>query len=108
MKYFLTTPATQDLIEATEYYESVSPGGGARFLKRYEKAVRRVLTWPRSLPKYYWRTRICQIARSDYGIVFRVVRTNVYVLGVICLIRHPSYWKSRARDFDPEDLDDVE
>jgi hypothetical protein len=104
----LSRAAKDDLVDATEYHESVSPGGGFRFLRRYERAVQRVLASPRGMPKYHWRTRICQIRRSDYGIVFRVIRKYVYVLGIICLIRHPSYWKSRAIDFSPKDYDNAD
>jgi hypothetical protein len=104
MKFILTTPAKLDLIDATEYYESASEGGGGRFLRRYEKAVGRILSSPRGMPKYFWRTRICQIIRSDYGIVYRVVRQDIYVLGIICLIRRPGYWKSRVEDFRTERL----
>ena len=108
MTFLLSNAAKEDLADAAEYYESGSPGGGTRFLRRYETAVRRVLASPRGMPKYHWRTRICPIRRSDYGIVFRVIRKHVYVLGIICLIRHPSYWKPRAIDFSPKDFDNAD
>jgi hypothetical protein len=104
VKYILTTPAIRDLVDAADYYDSVSLGGGERFLQRYEKAVRRVLASPQGMPKYYWRTRICQISRSDYAIVYRVIRGAVYVFGIICLVRKPGYWKSRLKDFRPDDF----
>ena len=102
MRYVLTSAAKSDLAGAADYYESVSPGGGGRFLSRYEKAVERVLSFPRSLPKYLGKTRICQIRRSDYAIVYIVIKDRIYVLGVICLIRHPRYWRHRLRTFRPE------
>jgi plasmid stabilization system protein ParE len=102
VRFILTEPAKRDLADATDYYESVSPGGGVRFLQRYEKAVSRILQSPRGLPKYYWRTRLCPIGRSYYGIVYRPVRKDIYVLGIICVIREPGYWKSRVTDFTRE------
>jgi len=102
VNYILTKPARDDLAEAAAYYESVSPGGGQRFLGRYEKAVARVLAFPRSLPKYHGRTRLCQIRRSDYGIVYLTSKDRIYVLGIVCLIRRPGYWKHRLKKFKPE------
>jgi len=101
VKYILTKPAKEDLAEAAEYYESVAPGGGLRFLNRYEEAAEQVMAFPRMFAKYYGRTRLCQIQRSDYGIVYLTVKDWIYVLGVICLIRRPGYWKQRLRDSSP-------
>lgn len=102
MIYLLSPEARDDLDDAAAYYERMASGGGVRFLERYEKAAERILDSPESLPKYEGPTRISLIARSNHGIVYLPTDEAILVVGVICLVRKPRYWKKRLRKYRRE------
>ncbi|QQR81079.1 MAG: type II toxin-antitoxin system RelE/ParE family toxin [Deltaproteobacteria bacterium] len=88
--------ASQELLEAQQWYQSQSDGLGGDFANEIERAVQMVQespqTWPIHLKK---ELRRFLVHRFPFAIVYQYDDQKIRVIAVMHLKRKPGYWKSR-------------
>jgi hypothetical protein len=68
---------------------------GDRFLDTVLRAVEDVEENPRRWPVLSGRIRRRLVGRFPYGILYRITRTDIILIAVMHLHRHPRYWTKR-------------
>ena len=84
-----------ELDQAIEYYNDESPGLGDEFLTEVLSAIGRIGEFPEAWHRLSERTRRCQTRRFPYGIIYQIRDSEILVVEVANLHRHPNYWKDR-------------
>jgi toxin ParE1/3/4 len=89
--------ATEEMIEATSYYEDCEPGLGVRFRLEVESMcagiLRHALLWSERRGGY----RRVNLAGFPYYIAYCIRGERLFVIAVAHASRHPDYWKTRSR-----------
>lgn len=94
MTYRFLTPATLEVTEAAEYYDSQVSGLGKDFLDELEAAVTRILHYPEA-----WRIiskpfRHCPLRRFPYTLIYTLpTRQEVLIVSLFHQHREPMSWK---------------
>jgi plasmid stabilization system protein ParE len=90
-------PAAEDeFLEAVAWYEAQRPGLGAEFLAEVERAVRRIIAFPRHGSPYLAGTRRIVLRQFPYSVVYWPDPDDLLVVAVAHQRRKPGYWKSRV------------
>jgi hypothetical protein len=96
MNWFFHPAARAELFEAVEYYDSLEPGLGYRFLLAFEAAMEDVLAFPSAWSEISKGIRRCLIPHFSYGILYRSMNNvELQVLAVANLRRKPDHWQIR-------------
>jgi plasmid stabilization system protein ParE len=95
VKVRFLTPAQQELDEAVAWYDGQAAGLGLEFLDELDRAMRRVVAFPRSYPEIERGVRRCRLARFSYGLIYGIDRETIVVVAVAHLHRRPRYWIDR-------------
>lgn len=90
--------AEAELVEAAEFYESRSPGLGARFLREFDAAVAEVRASPDRWAVVEGDLRRRTMRRFPFGIYYRIHEDELRILVVKHHSRHPDYWRHRLAD----------
>ena len=93
MKFRLLSPAKRELREAAGYYENSVPGLGQDFLLEVRETIQRILQWPEAWQPLDDEIRRCRTHRFPYGIIYAVENSEVLILSVMHLHRHPDSWR---------------
>ena len=93
MKFRLLSPAKRELREAARYYESSVPGFGQDFLLEVRATIQRIIQWPEAWQPLDAEIRRCRTHRFPYGIIYAVENSEVLILSVMHLHRHPDSWR---------------
>lgn len=96
MTYRFLSPAQQDLTRAVDYYEEAVPGLGLDFLDELERTVRRILLQPEAWTRVSDNHRRCRMRRFPYGVIYTLDASEVLIVAVFNLHRHPGAWKDRT------------
>jgi plasmid stabilization system protein ParE len=97
MKFKLLPPAARELREAARYYEERVPGLGFDFIVEVRVAIWRILAHPHAWQALDNEVRRCRTHRFPYGIIYTVEESEVLVLSVMHLHRHPNSWRQNLR-----------
>lgn len=87
--------AEEELHDAAEYYEHVSPRLGAAFLEEVERAIRQVLEFPESTQEVGAGVRRKLIRRFPYSLLYSIREHDLRILAVMNQRRRPFYWRGR-------------
>jgi plasmid stabilization system protein ParE len=90
--------ATQDLVEACEWYESERVGLGHEFLVAVAAAVSGLRREPARFQIVKRRTRRVLVKRFPYMLLFVVQEKSILITAVFHLKRNPQRWSDRVRE----------
>lgn len=85
-----------DIDEAVVWYESKSPGLGARFEGHLNACLHKIEERPLSFQAARGNLRQARLVDFPYGVVFEVVSDLLLIHGVFHLARDRSVWESRT------------
>jgi toxin ParE1/3/4 len=88
--------ATQELIDAADYYDLESPGLGAAFVDDFERAARDAAQYPEASPIALDPARKKQMVRFPYSVIYSLLEDDVLVVAVAHHRRRPFYWRDRV------------
>lgn len=90
------TPAEEEMLEASQYYERQAPGLGFGFLAEVQRVVHSVVENPQvgTVVRQPIRRRL--ILGFPFGILYRVDANEIVIIAVMHLSRHPGYWADRV------------
>lgn len=92
MKIFFSKLATQELEDATEYYELEQPGLGRRFKQEVKKAALRISEYPEAWSIEHGEIRKCLLHRFPYKLLYSIEEDHAFIIAVAHLHRRPDYW----------------
>jgi hypothetical protein len=95
MKPLFLPEATGDIARAIEYYEAIQINLGLDFLIELEKAVARIVEYPKAWQKISDDFHRCLLGRFPYGIIYSIETDCIIIVSVMNLHQHPDTWKSR-------------
>ena len=87
--------ASEELIEAADFYEQRESGLGYRFLDALEDSIARLKVESCLAPSDEQGRRKYLIHGFPYVVIYRIKGTVLYVLAVAHTSRKPDYWMSR-------------
>ncbi len=76
-------------------YERCEPGLGLDFSIEVRASLQTILRYPDAWPIISEDVRRCLVNRFPYGILYSIEQSQIFVLAVMHLRRHPNYWKER-------------
>lgn len=85
--------AENDIKAATDYYNDESPSLGFEFLDEFLKTVDRILLNPKAWQPLSLNSRRAMTRRFPYGVIYRVSVSEILIVAVMHLHRHPNSWK---------------
>lgn len=97
MRVRFLTPARQDLIEATSYFEEQMPGLGARFQVEAQDTIARIRAFPLAWPPLSPRTRRCLLNRFPFSVIYEPRQDEIIIVAIGHQHREPDFWKTRIR-----------
>ena len=83
------TPASDELVQAIQYYEDQRIGLGREFLLEVEQVVDLIISFPSSWPIYTGNIRRALVKRFPFGLFYRVNQKEIVVAAVMDLRRDP-------------------
>lgn len=91
MKHFLKIKeeASQEAIEAYQYYENKQEGLGERFFKRIEDTYKRIDYHPEGYKKIHKPLRAAKVRNFPYQIIYEIEDENIIVYSVFNSYRDP-------------------
>jgi toxin ParE2 len=93
VKIRFTADADVELAHAVAYYDRLSAGLGAEFVAEVSDGLGRIEEYPEAWQLLGPRVRRYRLRRFPYGLVYRVLESEIVVLAVMHLHRKPDYWK---------------
>lgn len=87
--------AESEFSEAITYYENSSSGLGHDFSLEVLSTVQNIITYPTAWPIIEEDIRRCLVNRFPYCVVYSIEQSEIFILAVMHLRRHPNYWKNR-------------
>ena len=90
------TPAAEEMLEASMYYERQAPGLGRAFLAEVRRAVQGILENPHVGRIVQQPIRRRLIRGFPFGILYRVNTHEIVIIAISHLRRRPGYWADRV------------
>ena len=90
------TPAAEEMLEASVYYERQAAGLGHAFLAAVQRAVQGILENPRVGRIVQQTVRRRLIRGFPFSILYRVDAHEIVIIAVSHLRRRPGYWADRV------------
>lgn len=84
-----------EVSNAYDWYEVRSSGLGEQFLTELENAYELIEITPLYWGKFSGRYRRYLLKRFPFGVIYRIVKSEIFVVAVMHLSRKPGYWKKR-------------
>jgi len=85
----------QEVIFSAQYYESQCDGLGIRFLDEYDNSISEISNFPLAWPILEGEYRRHQLANFPFGVIYRVVGSQIRILALMNLHKKPGYWQER-------------
>lgn len=95
MKSRFVKPAEDELAEAVDHYDEITPGLGDRFLAEVRSSVRLIETFPKNSPAVVREVRKKVLLEFPYSVFHAVAEEEVVILAIAHQKRRPLYWKRR-------------
>jgi plasmid stabilization system protein ParE len=92
-----TPEAADEALAAQDWYESQSPGLGARFRVALDAVVQRISANPVQFPIVYRDARRALLPRFPYFLVYRSEADLIVIIACFHTSRDPQGWQRRAR-----------
>jgi plasmid stabilization system protein ParE len=92
---FFTPAAQAGVIEAQEWYEGEAAGLGARFRGEVDVVVQRLGANPFQFPTVLADVRRARLRKFPYGLFFRILDEDVFVIACFHSRRDPRQWQGR-------------
>jgi len=89
--------ASQELDDATRYYEIEHPGLGVRFREEVRKAVKRISEYPEAWSVERGDVRKCILHRFPYKLLYSIETDHIFIIAVAHQHRKPDYWVERNK-----------
>jgi plasmid stabilization system protein ParE len=96
MNLVLRPAAAADLDEAFLWYESQREGLGEEFLVAVTRVMEVLAKAPGQYPVVHRETRRALVRRFPYSVFYRVVGSDVVVVGCFHGSRDPRRWRNRS------------
>jgi plasmid stabilization system protein ParE len=90
------TPAEEEMLEASAYYEGQARGLGRDFLAEFQRTVNSIVENPRVGRVLRLSIRRRLMRRFPFGILYRVDPNEIVIIAVMHLRRRPGYWRERV------------
>lgn len=87
--------ARLDVIDAQDWYERQAPGLGARFRAELGFQLDRVARSPFHFPEVLADVRRARLQRFPYGLFFRAIDEEIFVIACFHSSRDPLVWRAR-------------
>ncbi len=97
MNFRLLPPARSELLNAARYYDEQVSGLGRDFIREVRATILRIVQWPEAWQALDKEIRRCRTHRFPYGIIYTVEPSEVLILSVMHLHRHPSSWRKNLQ-----------
>ena len=91
MKIRFTADADVELAHAVAYYDRLS--AGVEFVAEVSDGLHRIEEYPEAWQLLGPRVRRYRLRRFPYGLVYKLLESEIVVLAVMHLHRKPDYWK---------------
>jgi plasmid stabilization system protein ParE len=88
--------AERDATESYDYYESLAPGLGARFLDELNRVLGQIAEHPEMYQEVIPGVRRGLIRVFPYGVFYVIDQDAVFVIAIASDLRDPTRWKSRS------------
>ena len=95
MKYSFHPSAKKELNEAIDYYDECQEKLGVEFTKEVYKSIQVILQFPQAWSPLSKNTRRCLINRFPYGIIYQVIKNEIFIIAIMQLSKKPNYWDDR-------------
>lgn len=92
---YFTPAARLDLIDARAWYERKARGLGERFLSEVDFQAQRIAANASHFPLMFADVRRARLRRFPYGLFFREVDGDAYVIACFHSSRDPINWQGR-------------
>jgi toxin ParE2 len=89
--------AQQELEEAAEWYAAIRPALAAEFLAEFDHGIRMIVQAPNAWHPVDPNLRRYRLDRFPYGIIYHPGATEIVVIAIGHLHRHPDYWRGRLK-----------
>ncbi len=96
MNYRFHPEAQEEFTGAIDYYESCGEGLGCDFAVEVYSALKRTASFPDAWPCLDQGIRRSLVKRFPFGIIYSVLREEIFVLAIMHLHRDPEYWRQRV------------
>jgi len=94
----LDDSAEAELYNIVDYYKQFDHSLSSDFIQEFERAVQRLLDFPKAGSPYLHGTNRFILRRFPYAIVYKIYRDEVIVAhAVMHMKRKPDYWKERLK-----------
>lgn len=90
--------ASQELDEAISFHDAQLPGLGKALLGEILAALDLIRRHPTAWHPLSTHTRRCRLRRFPYGLIYHADESEILVVAVAHLHRHPDYWHDRLKD----------
>lgn len=90
--------AEEELCEAVQYYEDITPGLGLRLKDEVRKTLRWIEVNPEIPPERPRRFRRVNCTTFPYYIAYHIRADEIFVLAIAHAKRHPGYWAQRLKE----------
>ncbi len=87
--------ASQELEEATLFYDRRVKGLGRRFLRAVEKAIEQILLFPEAAPLVGESVRQKVIYRFPFSVFYTFEENMVFFVAIAHQKKEPMYWRDR-------------
>lgn len=94
-KLVFNSSVPDDLVNALDYYETISPTLANRFRAHVDRRLADLAKRPESFPHDIPPIRFAKIVRFPYLIFFTIKNKHVLVLGIIHGSSEPNKWRER-------------
>ena len=88
--------AQQEIREAFDWYCKRSQDAAEEFLGEIDKCLSRIMTGPRTFPRFTMDTRRLVVGRFPYSLIFREKDGAILIVAVAHAKRRPGYWRRRT------------
>ena len=87
--------AEQEIVAATEWYESRGRGLAAEFLRAIDAAIASIQRTPLQYPEVRSGMHRCLLRRFPYSLIFSVSESEVVILSCSHWRQSPRHWQRR-------------
>lgn len=87
--------AEREVAEAVRHYKDKAPDTAEQFIRAYDVAIQRMISFPEAWPPAGRGLRRCLLSRFPYQIVYRVDGQSILIIAVAHNRRRPGYWRKR-------------
>jgi len=98
LAFELDNAAEVEFYNIVDYYKQFDRSLSSDFIQEFDRAVQRLLDFPKAGSPYLHGTKRIILRRFPYSIIYKIYRDEVIVAhAVMHMRRKPDYWKERLK-----------